>query len=182
MSAACVPDSIKCLDGVDYEVVKHNPHFEWVTEYENTIKQLASEVFDILGVVDGNKLDIVVKALDGFQADLKTSMDKLVKQVTDKSGVNEQAKSFAGEWAEAAKYHADLKYHHMGGGPTAKSVRWGFEGAIKYITVCSTTLADKDNDTDFKKEISGYVKDSIIQSLIDHLNGAKSELEALQKA
>jgi hypothetical protein len=80
---------------------------------------------------------------------------------------------FASEWAEAAKYHADLKYHHMGGGPTAKGVRWGFEGAIKYITVCSTTLADKDNDTDFKKEISGYVKDSIIQSLIDHLNGAK---------
>ena len=182
MSATCVPENVKCLDGVDYEVVKHNPHFEWVTEYENTIKQLASEVFDTLGVDDGSRLDIVVKGLDGFQATLKTLMDALVKQVTEKSDVNEQAKSFVGEWAEAAKYHVDLKYHHMGDGPTAKKVRWGFEGAIKYIIVCSTHLADKGNDIDFKKEISGYVKDSIIQSLIDHLNSVKSELEALQKA
>lgn len=181
MSNACVPESVKCLDGVDYEVVKHNPHFEWVTEYENTIKQLTSEVFDTLGVNDGSALDIAVKGLDGFQANLKTSMDALVKQVTDKSDVNEQAKTFAGEWAEAAKYHADLKYYHMGDGPNAKKIRWGFEGAIKYIVVCATHLADKGNDDDFKKEISGYVKDAIIQNLIDHLTGVKSELEALQK-
>jgi len=181
MSAACIPESVKCLDGVDYEVVKHNLHFEWVTEYENAIKQLASEVFDTLGVDDENKLDIVVKGFDGFQANLKTLMDALVKQVTEKSDVNEQAKSFVSDWAEAAKYHVDLKYHHMGDGPTAKKMRWGFESTIKYIIVCSTHLADKSNDTDFKKEISGYVKDSVVQNLIDHLKGVKSELEALQK-
>ncbi|KAE9535703.1 hypothetical protein AGLY_007604 [Aphis glycines] len=185
MSNACVPESVKCLDGVDYEVVKHNTHFEWVTEYENTIKKLASEVFDTLGVNNGSALDIAVKGLDGFQANLKILVFPHVSvhpaQVTDKSDVNEQAKSFAGEWAEAAKYHADLKYHYMGDGPSAKKVRWGFEGAIKYIVVCSTHLADKGNDDDFKKEISGYVKDAIIQSLIDHLTGVKSELETLQK-
>lgn len=181
MSNAGVPDSVKCLDGVDYEVVKHNTHFEWVTEYENTIKQLSSEVFDTLGVQDeGRTLDVAVKGLDGFQGDLKSLMDALVKQVTDKSGLDDRAKSFASEWADAAKYHADLKYHHAGGGPSAKKVRWGFECAIKYIIVCATHLADE-GDTDFKKEVSGYVKDAIIQSLIDHLNGVKSELEALQK-
>ncbi|XP_015369421.1 PREDICTED: uncharacterized protein LOC107165609 [Diuraphis noxia] len=183
MSNACVPDSVKCLDGIDYEVVKHNAHFEWVTEYENTIKQLSSEVFDTLIVKDeGKMLDIAVKGLDGFQGKLKSSMDALVKQVRDKSGTDERAKSFVGEWAEAAKYHADLKYHHAGGGPNAMKVRWGFEGAIKYIIVCATHLADEGgDDADFKKEVSGYVKDVIIQSLIDHLNGIKSELEALQK-
>lgn len=93
-------------------------------------------------------------------------------QVTDKSDVSEQAKTFAAEWAEAAKYHVDLKYYHMGDGPSAKAIRWGFEGTIKYIIVCATHLADKGND-DFKKEISGYVKDAIIKSLIDHLTGVK---------
>lgn len=61
----------------------------------------------------------------------------------------------------------------MGDGPSANKVRWGFEGAIKYIVVCSTHLAEKGNNDDFKKEISGYVKDAIIQSLIDHLIGVK---------
>ncbi|XP_025193913.1 uncharacterized protein LOC112593634 [Melanaphis sacchari] len=182
MSYSGVPESVKCLDGVDYEVVKHNPHFEWVTEYENAIKQLVSEVFDTLGVEKGSTLDIAVQGFDRYQANLKTLMDTLAKQVIDKSGVNDQAKSFASDWAEAAKYHVDLKYHHMGDGPTVKNVRWGIESTIKYIIVCATHLADKDNDTDFKKEISGYVKDAIIQSLIDHLNGIKRELETLQKA
>ncbi|XP_022160271.1 uncharacterized protein LOC111026480 [Myzus persicae] len=184
MSTTCVPDSVKCLEGIDYEVVKHNAHFEWVTEYENTIKQLSAEVFDTLGVQDsGSTLDIAVKGLDGFQGNLKSLMDALVKQVSDKSSVNERAKSFAGEWADAAKYQVDLKYHHAGGGPNAKKLRWAFECAIKYIIVCATHLADEggDDDVDFKKEVSGYVKDVIIQSLIDHLNGVKSELEALQK-
>lgn len=52
-----------------------------MTEYENTIKQLASEVFDTLGVNDESALEIAVKGLDGFQANLKTLMDALVKQV-----------------------------------------------------------------------------------------------------
>ncbi|KAL4113441.1 hypothetical protein QTP88_017060 [Uroleucon formosanum] len=181
MSYAGVPDSVKCLEGVDYEVVKHNAHFEWVTESESTIKQLSSEVFDTLGVQDeGRTLDIAVKGLDAFQLNLKSIMDALVKQVADKSGVDDRAKSFAAEWADAAKYQVDLKYHHAGSGPNAKKVRWAFECAIKYIIICATRLAEE-GDEDFKKEISGYVKDVIVQSLIDRLSGVKNELEALQK-
>jgi len=53
-----------------------------VTEYENTIKRLSSEVFDTLGVQDeGRTLDVAVKGLDWFQGDLKSLMDALVKQV-----------------------------------------------------------------------------------------------------
>jgi len=53
-----------------------------VTEYESTIKQLSSEVFDTLGVQDeGHTLDVAVKGLDGFQGELKSLMDALVKQV-----------------------------------------------------------------------------------------------------
>lgn len=53
-----------------------------MTEHENAIKQLSSEVFDTLGVQDeGKTLEIAVKGLDGFQDNLKSSMDALVKQV-----------------------------------------------------------------------------------------------------
>lgn len=63
-------------------VFQHNAHFEWVTGSENVIRQLALEVFDTLGVVtDGTALDVAVKGLDGFQENLKTKMDGLVKQV-----------------------------------------------------------------------------------------------------
>lgn len=95
-----------------------------------------------------------------------------IAQVADKSGVDDRAKSFAAEWADAAKYQVDLKYHHAGSGPNAKKVRWAFECAIKYIIICATRLAEE-GDEDFKKEISGYVKDVIVQSLIDRLSGVK---------
>lgn len=94
-------------------------------------------------------------------------------QVTDNANVNEKAKSFVVEWADACKYQVQLKYHHMGDGPTAQKVRWSFESAIKYIIICATTLADNDEEEDFKKEVSNYVKNIIIQSLIDALENVK---------
>lgn len=94
-------------------------------------------------------------------------------QVADKADVNEKAKSFVAEWAEACKYQIGLKYHYMGDGPTALKIRWSFESAIKYIIICATTLADNGEKEDFKKEVSDYVKNIIIQSLIDALDNVK---------
>lgn len=95
------------------------------------------------------------------------------RKVADKADVNELAKTFAVEWADACKYQVSLRYHHMGDGPNAQKVRWAFESAIKYIVVCATKLADHDDDVEFKKEVSDYVRDVIIQSLIDSLQNVK---------
>lgn len=97
-------------------------------------------------------------------------------QVGGKSGLNEGAKQFMVEWADACKYQIDLKYHLMGGGPDAQKVRWSFESAIKYIIICATHLADKDDDVEFKKQVSDFVKDIIIQSLIDVLENLKVKI------
>lgn len=94
-------------------------------------------------------------------------------QIVDKPGLSEKAKKFVVEWADACKYQIDLKYHMMGGGPDAQKVRWSFESAIKYIIICATHLADQDDNVDFKKELSDFVKDVFIQSLIDQLENLK---------
>lgn len=85
------------------------------------------------------------------------------------SDVSDKAKTFAAEWAEACKYQVSLKYHYMGDRPNAQKIRWAFESAIKYIIICATNLADQDNSVDFKKQVSNYVENIIIQSLIDAL-------------
>jgi hypothetical protein len=94
-------------------------------------------------------------------------------QIVSKPGLSESAKKFVVEWADACKYQIDLKYHMMGGGPDAQKVRWSFESAIKYIIICATHLADQDDDVEFKKELSDFVKDVMIQSLIDVLENLK---------
>lgn len=96
-----------------------------------------------------------------------------VLQIADKADVNESAKEFAGYWAEACRYQTTIKYHRMGDGPTAQKIRFGFQSAIKYIIICATHLADMDDGVEFKKLVSGYVKNSIIQSLIDQLQDVK---------
>lgn len=95
------------------------------------------------------------------------------RQVTDQSNVSDKAKSFVAEWAEACKYQISLRYHHMGNGPNAQKIRWGFESAIKYIIICATNLADQDDSEDFKKQISNYVKNIIVQGIIDALQNVQ---------
>ncbi|VVC32183.1 Hypothetical protein CINCED_3A017800 [Cinara cedri] len=174
-------DNIKCLDGVDYDVVKNNVHFEWVSGFEDTIKQLASDVFDTIGVKVGDQLNVVLKGFDEFQVNLEKKMDVLVEKVNIIAGSNEAAKTFVAEWAEAVKYQVQSKYHYAGDGPTAQGLRWGYQSSIKYIIICGTTLADKGgDDVEFKKQISDYIKTVIIQSLIDSLENVKNELETLK--
>ncbi|XP_025425232.1 uncharacterized protein LOC112694085 [Sipha flava] len=175
-------DDIKCLENVSYDVVKHKVHFEWVSGFENSIKRLAVDVFETIGVTDEKALTTVVKGLDLFQENLRTKMDELVKQIVSKPGLSESAKKFVVEWADACKYQIDLKYHMMGGGPDAQKVRWSFESAIKYIIICATHLADQDDDVEFKKELSDFVKDVMIQSLIDVLENLKSQLNTSKKS
>lgn len=62
-------------------ILQNNAHFEWVTGFEDTIKGLAVDVFDTIGVKDDNALNVTVKGLDGFQENLKTKMDQLVEMV-----------------------------------------------------------------------------------------------------
>lgn len=94
-------------------------------------------------------------------------------QVVDNADYNDSAKSFIADWADALKYQVSLKYHCMGGGPTSQKVRWGFESTIKYIIICATHMAGKDDSVEFKKEVSDFVKNNLIQSLIDTLQNVK---------
>lgn len=102
-------------------------------------------------------------------------------QVNGRPKTTEQAKKFLGEWVEACKYQVDLKYHRLDGGPTAQKVRWSFESAIKYIIICATHLAEKhdEDDVEFPKQISDYVRTVIIQSLIDSLKNVKENVSRL---
>jgi hypothetical protein len=52
-----------------------------VSGFENSIKRLAVDVFETIGVTDEKALTTVVKGLDLFQENLRTKMDELVKQV-----------------------------------------------------------------------------------------------------
>jgi len=93
--------------------------------------------------------------------------------VADRPEVNEQAKSFAVEWSDACKYQVSLRYHYMDGGPDAQKIRQGFVYAIKYIIVCATNLASLDDSVEFKKHVSGFVQNVIVQSIIDSLRHVK---------
>lgn len=94
-------------------------------------------------------------------------------QVTSIEGVAEEAKQFVVDWTQACKYQIDVKYHRMGDGPTPQKIRWAFETTIQYIIICATHLADKDNDIGFKKQVSDFAKNVIIQSIIDSLENVK---------
>lgn len=94
-------------------------------------------------------------------------------QIVDNANVNDAAKSFVADWANAIKYQVSLKYHYMGGGPTSQKLRWGYESSIKYIIVCATHLASKDDNVEFKKEVSDFIKNNFIQTLIDALQNVK---------
>lgn len=94
-------------------------------------------------------------------------------QIVDNANYNDSAKSFLADWSDALKYQVSLKYHYMGGGPTSQKLRWGYESSIKYIVICATHLVSKDDNVEFKKEVSNFVKDNFIQTLIDALRTLK---------
>lgn len=96
-------------------------------------------------------------------------------------GTSERAKTFAAGWAAECKHHVDLKYHRMGDGPTAQKVRWAFESAIKYITVCATQLADQrdEDDVEFAGLVSDFERTAVVQSLIDSLENVKQTVSRM---
>lgn len=106
------------------------------------------------------------------------TLSPLPLQIADKLDVNDAAKSFAADWAETFKYQATFKYHHLGDGPNAQKMRWAYEASIKYIVVCATHLADKDDNVEFKKGISEFLKTVVIQDLIDALKKVKVNIMA----
>lgn len=64
-----------------YSKFQHNTHFEWVVGFENTIKALALEVFDTIGVKDEADLNLALKGIDNFQENVKTKLLELVTKV-----------------------------------------------------------------------------------------------------
>lgn len=50
--------------------------------FEDTIKQLAADVFDTAGVNGGEQLNAVLKGFDEFQVNLEKKMDVLVEKVS----------------------------------------------------------------------------------------------------
>lgn len=64
----------------------------------------------------------------------------------------------------------------MIGGPDAKKLHWVFSTAMDYIIVCSTGLADRDENVEFKKDLSKYIKD-VYQHIIDILETLKVNIE-----
>lgn len=62
-------------------VFQKEAHFEWVAEYEKTIKELATEVFDNLGADQEITLNIAVNRLGEFLETMKNNLDGLTKLV-----------------------------------------------------------------------------------------------------
>lgn len=61
--------------------LQHSTHFEWVVEYESTLKKLISEVFENVGVEDEFSVNLTVKAVDNFQEYLKIRILALARKV-----------------------------------------------------------------------------------------------------
>lgn len=99
--------------------------------------------------------------------------------MANKANINEEAKSFAAEWVQASNFQIDKKYHLIGG-PNAQKLRWAFENSIQYIVICATHLADKNDDVDFKKEVSERVK-NVVQTNIDSLSALKVNILRMAK-
>ncbi|VVC32180.1 Hypothetical protein CINCED_3A020848 [Cinara cedri] len=144
---------------------------------------MTAKVFNIVGTkVDGNEVNVVIQAFDEFQKNLLTLMDDLVKRIADSYESLESAKKNATGWANSLRYQVSLKHHYTSAGPNIQGVRWGFENSIKYIIISATELADEGgNDTEFKKMVSDYVKNVVIQSLIDTLETIKNKLDQLKQ-
>lgn len=95
-------------------------------------------------------------------------------QVTDKPDVNVFAKTFVTDWAGCCKYQLTrVNDYAIGDGSTLQKVRWTFETTIKFILRCGTHLVKLDDSFEFKKDVSGYLKNVIIQSIIDSLKKIK---------
>lgn len=58
------------------------------------------------------------------------------------------------------------------GGPDSQKLFWVYTTSMQYITVCSTGLAAKDENVEFKKEVSKFAE-GIHQYLIDTLQNIK---------
>lgn len=93
-------------------------------------------------------------------------------QVADSN--NELARSNATKWAESVRYQVSRRHHYTSTGPNVQGIRWGFENSIKYIIISAAELADEGGDDDgFKIMVSDYVKNVVIQSVIDTLKTIK---------
>ncbi|XP_050435550.1 uncharacterized protein LOC126842561 [Adelges cooleyi] len=169
---------IKCVEGKKYDVVKNNKYFEWVNDFENSINNLTAEVFDVIGVKTEAAVNIGVDILDKQQTFLKDLVANYSKKLVSSSLANDEARKFANDWAEGVEYQTAQKYHLMGGA-SAEKLRWSFESAISYFIICSTTLADMVDSSEFKIDVSNFAKEGI-QNLIDSLQEFKDGVAALK--
>lgn len=94
-------------------------------------------------------------------------------QVSDKNDVNESAKTFVTQWAESAKPHYSLDYYRKDGGPTIQKIRYALDSPIEFNLKLATHLANLDDGVEFKKAVSEFAKNVIVQSNIDALKKVK---------
>lgn len=94
-------------------------------------------------------------------------------QVSEKTDVNESAKTFVVQWIESAKPHYSLDYYHKGDGPTMEKIRSALDSPIEFNLKLATHLANLDDGVEFKKAVSEFAKNVIVQSNIDVLNKVK---------
>ncbi|XP_050434937.1 uncharacterized protein LOC126842096 [Adelges cooleyi] len=178
MANACERLGEYC-EGWSYFQAKRVKHFEWIKDYESSIKKLTTEVFDTLGVTDESALNASVKRIEQQQEYLKNSTATYAKKLAVCDLANEAARHFINEWAECTVIQTEEKKYYQLDGLSASKVRWCFEITITYFTICATFLANMNDNSEFKIGVSNFAKD-VIQNLIDSLQGLKNDIEALR--